>query len=561
MPKGMRKNNLGRILLSFGGLFFIFHLSLFFSSCAKQGYPTGGPKDSDPPKALECKPQNESRQFKAKQFYIEFNEYVVLKNAEQNVLVSPPLKHKAEYTVKGKGVQVRLHDTLQPNTTYLFQFKEAIADFTEGNLLPSYEYVFSTGDDMDTMMMTGSVLDARSSRPWKETLTVAAYREGDTMPAFVTRTNKEGFFAFHYIPAGNYRIAAFEDKNRDLRIDSTEAAAWDTLTYASTDSIDSTAMARLRISSPDRRKQRILKADFTDRGRITIATLLPMQHPLLSGEPLEWRLNPRGDSLNIWCLNALCDSTVLVFTTDEGLNDTLRLRYKAPSRKGSRGRGLQQQEKTPLMKALCSGTSAYYDDLRLGFTNPVTALTDSLFAMVMYMKDSSVTSCPVVLDSSGLTARLATSLHSGEQYSVRLRDSLFADLYGNVSDSLRFTLTPKDYGTLVLHLDNHTGSPLLVEVLDSKDTVVQRQQLDSTGTLRFIHLPAADYRLRAVIDRNHDGQWTPGDWFANRQPEECLFFEKQLQLREKWEMEERWTVGIGERNAESGEQRTEGEEQ
>ncbi len=520
----------------------IWLLPLLLLGCARQGYPTGGPKDTAPPKAVECKPHNESRQFDARQFYIAFDEYVVLKNAEQNVLVSPPLKHKAEYSVKGKGVQVRLHDTLQPNTTYLFQFKEAIADYTEGNLLPSYEYVFSTGDSMDTMMMVGRVLDARSASPWKETLTVAAYREADTLPAFVTRTGKDGAFAFHYIPEDRYRIAAFEDKNRDLRIDSTEAVAWDTLHYTSTDSIDSTAMARLRVSAPDWRKQRILKADFSDRGRIAITTLLPMQHPILTGEPLEWRLNRRGDTLNVWCLNALCDSTVFVLVTDEGLNDTLRLRYKSPSRKGTRSRATQQQENPPLMKSLCGGTAAYYDDLRLGFTNPVTATADSLWAEVMYLKDSTVSQCPVVLDSSGLTARLATTLHSGEQYRVRLRDSLFADLYGDYADSLVFTLTPKDYGTLVLHIDNRTGSPLLVEVLDSKDTVVQSQPLDESGTLRFIHLPAAEYRLRAVVDCNGDGQWTTGDWFARRQPEECLYFDKTLQLREKWEMEERWEV-------------------
>lgn len=521
-------------------LLFALYASLFISGCARQGYPSGGPKDTEPPKALECKPLNESRNFNGQQFRITFDEYVVLKNAEQNVLVSPPLKNKAEYTVQGKSVQVRLHDTLQPNTTYLFQFKEAIADFTEGNLLPSYEYVFSTGADMDTMMVAGSVLDARSGKPWKETLLVAAYREGDTLPAFVTRTSKEGSFAFHYIPLDSYRIAAFEDKNRNLLIDSTEAVAWDTLLHTAVPATDTTTRVPLRISAPDRRKQRILKADFTDRGRIAIATLLPMSQPTLTGEPLEWRLNSRGDTLLAWCLNAQCDSAVLHLTTADGIDDTLKLRYRAPSRKGKGTRNTQQQEKAPWMKTLCSGSSAYYDDLRLGFSLPTTPLADSLWAEVMLLKDSTVSQCPVVLDSGGLTAHLATTLHSGESYRVRLRDSLFADLYGNPSDSLSFTLTPKDYGTLVLHITDTTGYPLLVEVLDSKDTVVQVQCIDSTGTLRFIHLPAAEYRLRAVVDRNNDGQWTPGDWFDRRQPEECIFFEKKLQLREKWEMEERW---------------------
>jgi 5-hydroxyisourate hydrolase-like protein (transthyretin family) len=163
------------------------------------------------------------------------------------------MKQKPEYSTKGKGVLVKLNDTLLPNTTYLFQFKEAIADFTEGNLLPSFEYVFSTGADLDTMSLSGHVLDARSGKPWKETVTVMAYQveseewraengerrtESDTVacseqPDFVTRCDKEGNFAFHYIPEGRYRLVALEDKNRNLRVDATDPVAWDTTLVAS----------------------------------------------------------------------------------------------------------------------------------------------------------------------------------------------------------------------------------------------------------------------------------------------------------------------------------------
>lgn len=543
MEKRKRKEERGkrRIVLTGVSLSLIFPFLFLISSCAKQGYPTGGPKDTTPPKAVGSKPQNETRHFKGKQFFIEFDEYVVLKNAEQNVLISPPMAQKPVFSTRGMGVQVRLQDTLRPNTTYLFQFKEAIADYNEGNVLPSYEYVFSTGAQMDSLMIAGNVLNARNGNPWGEVLTVVGYRDGDTMPSLVTRTDKRGNFAFHYIPDGHYRLMALDDKNRDLRIDSTEAVAWDTLRHAAADSIDSSALVRLRISAPERRRQRVLKAEFTDRGRIVISTLLPMQHPTLAGEDVEWRLNMRGDTINVWCRNELCDSTVLMLA-DEGLADTLKLRYRAPSKRG-RGRSTSA-DKPPLMKTLCSGNAAYYDDLRIAFTAPVTVTAAPPEAEIMYLKDSSTSRCPIVLDSSGLRARLETSLKSGEQYRVRLEDSLFSDLYGHPSDSLVFTLTPKDYGILTMHIDNGTGYPLVVEVLDAKDTIVQRQPLAASGTLRFIHLPEAEYRLRAIIDRDGNGQWTTGDYFLRRQPEEILLFGKSLQLREKWELEEKWELGV-----------------
>ena len=522
---------------------FILPLSvLLLVSCAKQGYPSGGPKDVKPPKAVGNKPVNETRNFKAKQFFIEFDEYVVLKDADNNVLVSPPMKQKPEYTTRGMGVVVKLRDTLRENTTYLFQFKEAIADFTEGNVLPSYEYVFSTGTAMDTMMLAGQVLNARNGKPWDEILTVMGYRGDDTLPGLVTRTDKQGNFAFHYIPAGSYRIVALGDKNRDLQVGDDEAVAWDTLRYAATDSVDSNTLARLQISAPDRRAQRLLKAEFNRKGRITVSTLLPMQHPTLVGEPVEWRLNERRDTLNVWCLNELCDSVVLILT-DEGLNDTLRLRYRAPRRGRGHNSLNQQPQQEPLMKTLCAGSSAYYDDLRLAFSTPVHATQDSLRAEIMNLKDSTVKLCDIVLDSSGLQARLATTLKSEENYRVRIADSLFADLYGHATDSLTFTLTPKDYGILTLHVDNQTGHPLVIEVLDSRDSVVMSRGLSIPTTLRFDHLPAGEYRLRAVIDLDSNGLWTTGNYRLGRQPEECLLYEKTLKLREKWEMEERWAVG------------------
>ena len=521
---------------------------LLLASCAKQGYPTGGPKDVTPPQALGAKPANESRHFAAREFYIQFDEYVVLKNADDNVLVSPPMAQKPEFTTKGRGVLVRLKDTLQPNTTYLFQFKEAIADFTEGNALPSYEYVFSTGEGMDTLMLAGSVAASRDGKPWKETLSVLAYRPDDTVPAFVTRTDKEGRFAFHYIPAGSYRLVALEDKNKNLRVDSTEAVAWDTTLTAATDSVDSTRLAQLCISAPDRSRQRVLKAEFTAPGRIAISAQLPMRNPRLEGERLEWRQNAKGDTLNIWCLNEQCDSTVLILTTDEGLRDTLKLRYRKPAARGRRGN--QQPPKTPLMRTLCDGTKAYYDSLMLAFNAPVHALAGEWpQAEVMHLKDSIVGRCAIRLDSTGLGARLDTVLRSGEEYQISLADSLFADLYGHPSDSLRFKATPRDYGILTLRIDNRTGHPLVVEVLDGKDTVVLQRPLAGSGTLRFTHLPAGDYRLRAVVDRDGNGRWTTGDYLLGRQPEEHHLFDKTLSLREKWEMEEQWSVGATLRKA------------
>ena len=118
---------------------------------------------------------------------------------------------------------------------------------------------------------------------------------------------------------------------------------------------------------------------------------------------------------------------------------------------------------------------------------------------------------------------------------------MFTDMYGTATDSMRITLKPKDYAILTLNIENNEGK-LVVELLDSKDTVVVRRLVDGSGTIRFDHIAAGEYRVRAVFDTDGNGRWTPGDYALRRQPEEFVLYEKTLKLRERWEMEERWTV-------------------
>lgn len=553
-----------RFLVSLGGLVLLVIL-VTTSGCARTGYPTGGPRDVDPPVVLNAKPANESHHFDANEFYLQFNEYVVLKNASENILVSPPMAQKPEFTTKGKGIRVKLNDTLQPNTTYLFQFKEAIADFTEGNLLPSYEYVFSTGDKMDTLTLEGRVLNARNGQPWKETLTVMAYAvetqpaasPNDTLgcstqPDFITRCDKEGYFAFHYIPEGHYRVVALEDKNRNLRVDLSDAVAWDTAATASVTQQDSARVPLYFISTPENQQQRITGSSFTAPGHIVITCQCPLEQPSVEGLEAEWRLNSRKDTLTLWCLDAKLDTAHFIVSDPSGLQDTLKLRFTKKT-KGIRRTQNAKEEKKPLIKILCDGSKAYYDDLQLAFVNPIVKQADSAQAEVMLLKDSTVSRYPIVLDSNGLGARIVASLKSEEQYQIHLDENLFTDLYGNSNDSLSFALTPKDYGILSIGIDNQTGNPLVVEVLDKRDTVVTSLPLNQSGTLRFIHLPGGEYRLRAVFDLNGDGRWTPGDYRLGRLPETSVMFDKTLQLREKWEIEEKWKV----ENQEWFEERTE----
>lgn len=234
--------------------------------CAKPGMPTGGQKDVTPPMMLQMSPPSGTLNSNQKDFYIEFDEYVVLKNVENNMLVSPPMKERPEVKTKGRGIKVTIKDSLQPNTTYLFQFKEAVADFNEGNMLPSLEYVFSTGSYIDSMTLGGKVVDALTMEADKDPVAVwlmdeeryqqavtgfllnisendssssspdsskHAQQDNVTPTAnYITRTDKDGTFRFNNIKPGNYRMIAVKDDDKNGAVGVGEAVAFSDSAWA-----------------------------------------------------------------------------------------------------------------------------------------------------------------------------------------------------------------------------------------------------------------------------------------------------------------------------------------
>ena len=481
--------------------------ALLAAACAKQGYPSGGPKDAAPPVVTGTEPENGTLHFDAKEFYLYFDEYVTVKDADNNILVSPPLKQKPEYTPKGRGIRVRLKDTLRENTTYLFQFKEGIVDFNEGNPLPSYEYVFSTGGSIDSMTLRGRVLDAFARKPRTETVTVAAWAEsqmadtvGDSIaakvqPLYVTRCDKEGFFALNHLREGRYMLLALEDENKNLRVDGDEAVAFldslvlaekmppapDTAARDSVDSLKVNAVIGLSDSnntsqdtslseppgitklalfmSQDKKEvQRVTKSEFVNKNRIMIVTQAPLSrgYSLRSLPPdstthalqLYHLPGAKGDTLTVWTGAHKGDSAVLLLKDTSGLDDTLRLQYKEKA-SGRPMPGMKGILKPRIMQSKVAANHPYYDTLWLAFENPVegeseawrdTAALDTA-VRVMTMSDSSHARCGIRLlhdnrlaPAVGIKAYIDFAGKPGEKYQFTVPEGLFLDIYQNMSD-------------------------------------------------------------------------------------------------------------------------------
>uniref|UniRef100_UPI004056DCC7 Ig-like domain-containing protein n=1 Tax=Alistipes sp. TaxID=1872444 RepID=UPI004056DCC7 len=205
------------VMLLFGGA--------FFSRCANIMTPEGGPKDTIPPVIVKLEPGNFATNFKAKKVYIEFNEFVQIKDQNKEMFTSPAMKKLPLITTRGKGIVITIRDTLKENTTYAIDLGSAICDNNEGNPLNAMRYVFSTGDKVDSMMCSGYTADSYKADSVSRTF--IWFYIADSLPStpgydstifnrkpdVIARAQNNGIFIAQNLKPVNYRIYAIGDKN------------------------------------------------------------------------------------------------------------------------------------------------------------------------------------------------------------------------------------------------------------------------------------------------------------------------------------------------------------
>ncbi|HEY9559903.1 MAG TPA: Ig-like domain-containing protein, partial [Anseongella sp.] len=221
-----------RILTLLSGL-----LVLLISSCAVQQTPTGGEKDTEPPQLISVTPPNETLNFKAEEIEILFNEYVQLQNAFQEITISPDPETRPEFRTRKTAILVRFTDTLEENTTYQINFGKAIGDMNERNPYSNLKYVFSTGNQIDSLRIRGSVstytmgIDPKKNDP--SSILVLIHRQQDSIahpdslimmkkPGYYTYADSSGNFEITNLKEGTYRLYALKEENDSRLYDDTK---------------------------------------------------------------------------------------------------------------------------------------------------------------------------------------------------------------------------------------------------------------------------------------------------------------------------------------------------
>ena len=553
----------------------ILGMTIFSHSCANTTTPpTGGPKDTIPPVITEIYPIMGQTQVPVSktQLKIMFDEYVTVKDPK-SLFLSPPLEKAPKFKLKGKGVVVYFESDLDSNKTYTLDLTNAIGDNNEGNMFPGFTLVFSTGNVIDTMMVTGIVQDCNSLKPLKGA-TVMLYKDQADSAVFLKRpdaavkTDEWGFFCLRNIQDTVYRVYAIIDENNNNKYDpETEKIAFlDTLFQPVRYVIDSlpelqkydmkdtlhclarTTEVELNVFREKPSKQMIVNKERVGDRTAYITFMAPYAQidsiwiRDVAAENLITQFNIMQDSLEIWVNDPKPQPDTMFLSVRYMKTDSLGmlnpfteeiklLRPKKTAGKSS-SRDIKKEDTLAVFKLEAQPETVEQYGFTIEFTYPlVESAFDSLvFRSINPRQQESIGTYTIRQDSLNLRKYVVTpteKLQPGYEYFLKVPHRKFRDINGFYNDSSEVKVTlPNDdkLSTLFLNLSN-VHNKYIVDLLNEKrDKVLRQYIVEGDQTLIFPYLKSGKYSIRITEDLNRNGIVDTGILLERKQPEKVMFY-------------------------------------
>jgi uncharacterized protein (DUF2141 family) len=523
---------------------------LVLGSCAKRGSISGGLKDTIAPVLKSCFPKNNTTNFNVKTVTFTFDEYVKLKNVNKQLIISPPLKYLPEISPSNasKTITLKIKDTLQPNTTYSFNFGESIQDNNEGNPLSQFQFLCSTGTYIDSLSIKGSIADAHDLKT-DHFVSVFLYEANEKYtdsivykenPRYVTNTLDSAMtFQLDHLKAGKYRLVAVKDQNNNNRFNPKEDKIG-FLQHFITVPNDSVFALKLFKEIPANKTvkptqasaNRVLLGYEGDPSQIKVSlTKSGENYPVLLSK------FPKKDSIQIWHKpikwaaktkedKAKIDSIAVQVTNGKELkNFVVKLK------------GLKVDSLS--VKPVFTGVLPLKNEFELESATPIVKWDESKISIKR--KDSTLVAFTVANDTWNQKLTLAFTKEPLEKYKIQLLPGALTDFMEQSNDSLVYKIETKnttEYGNLQLNFTNAKRFPLLVELTDKSGEVIEQAVVESQQPLSFVLLKPEKYTLRVIYDDNRNKVWDAGNFLAKRQSEEVFYFPKELDVRANWDVEQ-----------------------
>ena len=526
---------LGLNILLLGGLL------LTTVQCAKRASPTGGPRDSLPPVLINASPKLNTVFFDKEEFNLTFDEYVTLKDISKQLIISPPLSSSQYkvYPVTGasKKVTLKLLDSLLDNTTYTFNFGESIIDFNESNPSSYLTYTLSTGATIDSLYIKGRVTDA-FERETERYISLQLYPVDSIYkdsviftekPLYVTSTLDTTIFRFQNLRAGKYAIIALEDKAGNYFFDQ---------------NIDKIGFADRLIELPQdsildfrlfQEKTNFFwdKPYFINEHHIALAYYGEREdesYKMVSQVPESFESlvtqNRETDTLDYWFRGAELDSLQFEFN----IKDSLQIKtvyFKNPT------------PDSLVVDKNTSGSLRLLEKFELKTNLPITEVNSE------QVKVTNIDTLPVPasLKIQENYDRISVDFEviPNDRYEITLLPNALVDFWGNTNDTLVYRTSTKkieDYGNIFLRVQHQSPHPYIIELLKGDEVFRRYDTPLEGGNYSFKLLDAAKYRVRLIEDANQNKKWDTGNYLEKIQPEQVIYYWKEIDVRANWDMNE-----------------------
>ena len=523
-------------------------------SCAKQSSPMGGPQDEDPPKLISSTPADQSTSISPEKIVLTFDEYVGLENANKGVVITPKInKDLVEFTALKNTITVLLKQELEDSTTYVFDFQKSVVDISERNPAEKLKLVFSTGTQIDSLSLSGSLRFPYSeqSEDYRNVL-VGIYPLNDSTdvftapPYYLAQVDTMGNFNLSNLKAGSYRAYAWRDNNGNLKAES-KSEEYDFLPdtiHLNPSSIDS---AFFNLSKADLTPIKILRTTNFGKNFDVILNRNPVKTTIEVDGLGENLFFVQGDKrIRLYPKTARTDSIPLKLTIQDSVgfskDSLVWAKFPASERKPEK-----------LSVEVNSGKSFYQSlNMKLTFNKPIASIrldslrlqADSVFIPVrkemLSFADSSMR------DVLRIQAFVPDSIDS-DLITLVAADSTFQDIEGAVNEKpLQANykkLERKELADGISGEIQGAAAPLVVQLVNGKKEVAYELIVDKGNKFSFSLLEPGTYSLRILEDRNGNQIWDPSNYKMRKSAERIFYYEgedktRDLVVRGGWTIED-----------------------
>ena len=522
-------------------LAFIISIIFLLVGCARQSSPSGGPKDETPAKVLEALPAKNATNSKPDKIVLTFDEYVKLEDLDTQLIISPYSEEKPKIFLKGKNLIIKLPENLEDNTTYSYNFRNAIKDITEGNASENLTYVFSTGNQLDSMMINGVVFNALTGEKVENALVMLHDNlETDSAiynlnPRYIARTDVAGEFQFNSLPDKQFKIYALVENNSTLMFDHPEELiAFSTEPIQPVDSISKKVKLYL---FEEERELYIEKTNQSTPGIVTInlggkADLEQISVKELDNKEIRVKKHS-SDSLKVY-FNPLINNKVELLFDDENLQDTIKVELSEE---------IEMDSIAKIYKSAKTNKIQLNKALKLQTDFPIQNIVPE--KLLVIESDSINAEVEVV---KGNTNQISINYEWNEEtkYQIILQDSFLVDLLNrpNKADTLQFfSAKASDYANIQVNLQGKDSLKYYyVDLIDEKSNLIESINAVADSVV-FENIFSGIYNIKVLEDANGNGVYDSGQVLEQKLPENYfLLSPKPFKLKGNVDQEIDFTI-------------------